>query len=261
MNKENQIENEVPRQVDTDQPKVKRKNKSRFPPFAVAKAQALDLQMPSSYAYKAWHKKNKIKYLPRFPDRVYREWVSWNDYLGTNNEYKGEHRKKVRPYWEAVTWAQQICKDNQLSTVEDYKIWAKENKDKLPADIPLHPDGKYVKEWEGWGIWLGNTVKAKVEVAKQELGLIAICSMQRLSLPGNSYSIIESEGEGEIIDAFNRDMSLRMVKCYNLPKQDRELVYSLLNKHGRNNGDFWFIPNVSNLIFELDQMLIVYRRK
>lgn len=232
---------------------------SKYPPYPQARATAIDLQLASASKYREWHRMNKIKYLPCFPERVYLdEWAGWNDFLGNQNIFKGEVKQDVRPYWDAVKWSQEFASLHSLDTIQDWNTYWKEHKDDLPKDIPLNPDAKYM-EWVNWGVWLGTDVRGRLLAAKTDTALLCICSRHSLSVPGNKFAIIQAEkGESELRSTLSRDKELRVVKCYRMENEYKEQVLAVINKWGRNEGDGWFVPNINNVLFELDQLLVPF---
>lgn len=240
---------------------IPKKRKSRYQPYAQARATALDLQLNSRSAYVKWHTETKCQYLPRYPERVYKEWVSWNDWLGTANVFKGDRQKPVRPMWEAVKWSQEFAGVHNISTMSEWLAYWKEHEDELPADIPARPDTRYV-EWSqiGWKGWLGTDVRGRLLAAKQSTGLFAICSHHNLRMPGNKYALIQAEkGEAEFLQILRSEPDLRTVRCYKIDNELKEKVLETINLYGRDEGDGWFIPNVNDVLFELDQILTIYR--
>jgi hypothetical protein len=237
------------------------KRKSKYPPYSQARASALDLQLNSRADYIKWHKDTKCQYLPRYPERVYKEFVSWNDWLGTANVFKGDVVKPARPFWDAVKWAQDHAAVHKLDTMADWLLWVKEHEEELPTDIPPRPDTRYT-EWSqiGWKGWLGTDVRGRLAAAKQSTALFAICSHHNLRMPGNKFALIQAEqGEAQLLNILKQAGDLRVVRCYKMDNELKEKVHELLAQYGRDEGDGWFIPNVNNVLFELDGMLQVYR--
>lgn len=245
-------------------PKAKRK--SSYPDYSTAKAQAIDLQLESSSKYRDYIKKNKIKYLPAYPERVYKDWISWNDYLGTNNKFMGESKKVVRPWWDAVKWAQEFCTLHNMDTGDQWLAWVKDHKEELPSDIPAHPDSKY-PEWDGWKTWLGTDVRGRLAAAKASTALLCICSKHSLHVPGNVFQVIQAErGMSELRSMLVRDQELRVVRCYRMDNDYKEEVMRVVSSHmsresadGSIAYDGWYCSNVNGLLMDLDLMLVPYR--
>jgi hypothetical protein len=102
-----------------------------------------------------WYNKTKNNILPdyisRNPVEVYknRGWVSWIDFLGTNNTY--DNNVNYLTYDDAKL----IIKDYELKTIVDYKNVVKN--DSIPHNIPNRPERYYKNRgWLGWGDFLGS---------------------------------------------------------------------------------------------------------
>lgn len=243
--------------------------KSKYPPYEQAKKMALELHLNSRSDYIKWHTDTKCEYLPRYPERAYADkgWESWNEWLGTANVFLGNVQAPVRPFWEAVKWSQEHCLLHDLNTMNEWLSYWEEHKDELPSDIPLRPDQRYV-EWQqlGWKGWLGTDVRGKLAAAKQSTALFAICSFHSLSKPGNVYAIVNAEkGEVELLSILARARELVPVRVYKMINDEKETVMNLVNKFRRDNKDDVFIPrddgrgifipDIGELLFELDMIL------
>ncbi len=238
------------------------KRKSKYPPYAQARATALDLQLNSRAEYIKWHTDNKITYIPRYPERVYKDWVSWNDYLGTANIFNGELKKKsYRPFWDAVKWAQEFCSLHKIDTANEWLLWVKEHGDELPSDIPNRPETQYA-EWDGWRTWCGTDVRGRIEAAKQNTALLCLASHHSLKIPGNVYAIINVEqGASELEQIFKDNPTLWYVRAYHMEKELQDQVMDLISKNGKEHIEGMWIENIGNLLFELDQLLRVWKPK
>lgn len=239
------------------------KRKSKYPPYDQARATALDLQLNSRQQYIKWHTDGNIQYLPRYPERVYKEWVSWNDYLGTANIFKGDlvNAKPLRPFWDAVKWTQEFAALHDINTMAEWLEYWRDHEDECPIDIPTRPDQRY-PEWQqiGWKGWLGTDVRGRIAAAKISTALFAICSHHNLRMPGNKYALIQAEqGEAQLVRILNDQRDLRCVRVYRMDNEFKDKVHEVLAQYGRDEGDGWFIPNVNNVVFELDAILEVYR--
>lgn len=134
-------------------------------PFEEAREVVRNEMLHSRGAFEHWHDREKPKTIPRFPYRVYtKEWITWNDFLGTNNEFK-KGVKSWRPMNEAIHFAHGL----QLKTQRDWLDYCRDHAENFPEDIPKRPDVVYDK-WVSWNHWLGNkpveAIQAKVEAAK-----------------------------------------------------------------------------------------------
>lgn len=156
----------------TTQEKNKKGKKGRpkntnYLPWEEAKAFIHSEMIPSRNKFFEWWERNKPKTIPRFPYRVYKEFTTWNDFLGNENEFGSRQNTKWRPFDEAVRWAHTLG----LKTQKEWMEFARD-KEILPKDIPARPDLVY-DEWRSWGYWLGNSPTEAV-IAKQETRKVAI---------------------------------------------------------------------------------------
>jgi phage tail protein X len=235
------------------------KRKSKYPPLHQARATALDLQINSRADYIKWHTDNNITYLPRYPERVYKDWVSWNDYLGTANIFNGELKKKhYRPFWEAVKWSQEFCTLHQIDTAVEWMKYYKEHTDEMPIDIPGRPETIY-DEWDGWKTWTGTDVRGRIASAKMDTALLCLANYNSLRMPGNVYAIIHANGGiAELQGVFKENSDLRYCRAYHMENDVKDIVLDLIAKHGTETPDGMFFANVNDVLFELDGMLRVF---
>lgn len=96
---------------------------------------------------------DKPKYIPSNPKEVYlkRGWISWGDFLGTNNKY--DNNVRYSSYEEAKKWVQKNIK-NIDSSIKWRQYVLKNN---IPENIPRKPQRYYLKRgWISWGDFLGT---------------------------------------------------------------------------------------------------------
>lgn len=235
---------------------------SHFPPFSTARQAALDLQLQSRAGYIEWHKQNNPKYLPRYPNRVYKEFTSWNDWLGTQNTFSPNHKRNWRPYWEAVKFIQQVAADNDLNTMEDWINYCKKDGVVIPDDIPKRPDVTY-PEWvgNGWKTWLGVDIRSRLKTAKINTHIFAICSYWNLSVPRNVYAFVHAPtGVSEMKQKIDHVKDLVVYRAYHWEPELSDQIHSLFKHFVRDEGDGkMYVPDLNGLVFELDMILEVYK--
>jgi len=91
----------------------------------------------------------KPDYIPYKPERAYRgKWINLGDWLGTGTI--ANQNRKYRSFNEALKFVHSLNLKGQLEWRERFK------QQKIPSDIPSHPDRAYEKNWKGWGHWLGT---------------------------------------------------------------------------------------------------------
>lgn len=116
--------------------------------------------IPSRGKFREWYERNKPKTIPPFPYRVYKEWISWNDFLGNENKFNEKIGTKWRPLLDATIEVHKLGLHTQTQWMEFAKT------DQLPEDIPARPDLVY-DDWRSWSHWLGNRPVEAIEI-KQE---------------------------------------------------------------------------------------------
>lgn len=181
--------------------KVGRKNNPNFLPFAEARAFIQDEMLPSSGAYKEWWNKNKPKALPPYPYRVYKEWVSWNDFLGTNNKFQEPHQQSWRTLDEAIVFVHKLGFKSQA----EWMTYAREGE--KPKDIPARPDIVYNK-WRSWNHWLGNKPQQAIEAKKEAQKTRLFYIIQYKDVPSNVFSFgVEDGGISGLKDRWEYEKS------------------------------------------------------
>jgi hypothetical protein len=232
---------------------------TKFPPFITARQHALELAFQSKGDYIKWHKENNPQYLPRYPNRVYKEFVSWNDFLGTQNFFAANKPGVYRPYWEAVKWSQANAALYNIDTGKQWVEWCHANKGGLlPKDIPQSPEVVYLEfKGNGWEVWLGQNVRAKMKAIGVQTHLFAICSHENLSIPGNYYTILHAkQGEAELKEKLALHKDMKLYRAYKWDESIAEEVTKLIDSFSKDMGEGKiFIPNLNSLLFELDCML------
>lgn len=216
--------------------------------------------IPSRGKFFEWYDRNKPKAIPRFPYRVYTaEWISWNDFLGTDNKFNEKVGRTWRPLEEATVWAHSL----KLGAYAEWMTFCKEQKDKLPADIPARPDLVYDK-WRSWNHWLGNKPAEAVE-AKQQAQRSAIYYIIRENdVAENIFSFgVESGGISALRDKWERDKFI-VVKMfwYDGTKGNviRQIVEAFSTPYMSNEKQR-ITPNVFEMIWHLQVHLDTVTQK
>lgn len=140
-------------------------------PFEWLKAfvQAMGIQSRSEY----WAAREYFKWgdwVPKVPNRTYKEWQGWNDFLNTTNVFvsKSLDPSYYRDYWSAVRYMRSL----NLQSIKEWKDYL--DSGQLPLDIPENPRVVYKEHWRGFKEFLGFG-SAKIKVAdyeKQEFWVI-----------------------------------------------------------------------------------------
>lgn len=237
---------------------------SKFAPFSTARQAALELSLSSRAAYIKWHKEHNPAYLPRYPNRVYKEFTSWNDWLGTQNVFapNKDNIKNVRPYWEAVKWAQKLAADHDIDTQQGWFDHIKKEGYKLPPDIPARPDTTYEEfVGNGWNTWLGKDIRGRLKAANVNTHIFAICSYWTLSVPRNYYAFVHAPtGVAEMKAKIDHVKDLVVYRAYYWEPELQDQINELFKRFSRDEGDGkMFVPELNSLLFELDMILERWR--
>jgi hypothetical protein len=109
-------------------------------PFNEARVFARSLGFSNRREWNVWRKSSARPLdIPTDPGRVYAEWVSWSDWLGTG----------WRPFAEAREFARSL----KLKSRKEWNVWSSNSN--RPLDIPGCPRTAY-PEFLGFGDWLGT---------------------------------------------------------------------------------------------------------
>ena len=140
-------------------------------PFEWLKAfvQAMGIQSRSEY----WAAREYFKWgdwAPKVPNRTYKEWQGWNDFLNTTNVFVSKSLDPVyyRDYWSAVRYMRGL----NLQSIKEWKDFL--DSGQLPIDIPENPRVVYKEHWRGFKEFLGfGTARVKVaDYEKQEFWIV-----------------------------------------------------------------------------------------
>lgn len=166
---------------DTAGAKQRQPRASRFLPWEEAKAFVRDERIPSRGKYDDWWKKHTPAVIPRYPYRVYKEWTTWNDFLGNENAFNSKSMVKWRLLREAIHHVHTL-------KIPSYNAWMDYVKtNQLPPDIPNRPDLVY-KDWRSWNHWLGNKVISVVEAKQEAQHTTLFFIIQEDDVPGNVFT-------------------------------------------------------------------------
>ena len=189
------------------------------------------------------------------PQRVYKEWTTWGEFLGTNNTFQIYEKGSYRPYWEAVRWAQKTCKEHGLTRSLDWLHYYDEHEADIPKDIPKNAHYHYKDApWMGWAVWLGSKTEAVVMSAREEVAVFAICN-QSWSSANVIRVVIASDGMEHLKEKMEAD-NLTPVNVYKLEQGRAEECNSILHACGKVQHDGTFIiQDMNSLLFEFGNIL------
>jgi superfamily II DNA or RNA helicase len=204
---------------------------------------------------------NKPCDIPSKPNITYsKEWISWNDWLGTNNVSNWEVSKQFFSLKEAKFWLETNCK-KMITSQSKYNNWVKNKIEGLPpkpSQMPSAPWQTYSRDpnWKGLGDFLGTGTIASRDLkyisyqkAKQKLKKFALSSREQyyewyrdvypslksedFILPKNCHSTYKKEWEGwNIFLSNNNPYGKKNVEWMSFTKA-RKFVRSLKLKSGQ----------------------------
>ena len=211
--------------------------------------------------YTDWHKANKPKKIPRFPNRAYEDlWEGWNDFLGNDNSFDNTP-KPYRPFAEGMAWAHRLGLKGQQEWLE----YVRNNREGIPDDIPTRPDVVY-DDWLSWMHWLGNRPQEKVEAAqqveKQSSIFYCIQEKQYKTEASNIFTFgIERGGVSALKENWElTNKSFYVVRMFHFDSAEMEAVQSIIQRqttghYGSNKVRI--TPNVNQLLYDIGNLLMV----
>jgi hypothetical protein len=194
-----------------------------------------------------------------YPWRVYEEWTTWGELLGTDNEFvpfmkwKEMRKKTWRTYWESARWIQQQKYNSAREFTESY------NRGEIPADIPKSPhqvyDEKYEGGWQGWKNFLGKNIQSKIQLAQEINNMQKLFAITAISgYPNNYFRIINApEGENDL----SQKVNVTAFRVYEYDEDNQKELGRIISQVASSQGgDTYLCNNMNNLFFELDSVFI-----
>jgi hypothetical protein len=123
-------------------------SKRTFRSFAAARAYVRKQGFRDEKAWRAWCAAGKRPAdIPALPYRIYRGrgWVSWGDFLGTDNVHPGRVRRRSFAAMRAFVRRLGLCSKGEYRRAKRDGV--------VPKDILLHVEEH--AEWKGWADFLG----------------------------------------------------------------------------------------------------------
>ncbi len=115
--------------------------------FTEARRLVRTLDLKNARDYFKWWAKIRPSYLPVTPQRAYKEWVDWYDFLGT----LGIGSSRMSKHYLSFCDAKEKVQGLNLQSPKCYKAWWKLNK---PKSLPSSPDRVYI-QWISWDHFMG----------------------------------------------------------------------------------------------------------
>ena len=216
-------------------------------PYYQAKYYARTVQLTSRSKWLEWHREQGPKTIPRHPDRVYEEWETWGEFLGTDNVPIPQIKRNWRPYNELIKYVHKL----ELSSEPEWRKWI--SSDGRPDDIPKWPERVY-NEWGGWPEFLGYDLAGRLKGRTVETNALYI--VHELGMPDNVFIIGVDEGGKSSIIAKQQKSGFRIVKIYKYDPETANHVKLILSRQTSPwNDTQLLVSNVHQLVFELDGIL------
>lgn len=236
-------------------------SKKRSIPFEQARDFIQSQCIGSRKQYTTWHKANKPKKIPRYPNRAYgEEWQGWNDFLGTNNKFDNTKRK-YRPIAEAINWVHKLT----LSTEQEWLAYVRDENNTIPEDIPTRPDVVY-SDWLSWMHWLGNKPREKVEAQRQveQQSAIFYCIQENeyKSEGSNIFTFgIERGGVSALKDNWELShKNFRVIRMFQYDATKIEAVQQVIEHQTTGycgSTKIRITPNVSQVLWDISNHLMI----
>ncbi len=232
-----------------------RKSSGKYVSFTEARAFIRGELIQSRTKYFEWWARNKPSDIPRFPYRIYaKEWVSWNDFLGNNNNSFGHHNvAKWRPYDEAMMFV-------HLLEIESYTKWLEYCKSgNLPSDIPSRPDLVYTTRWRTWNHWLGNRATEAIDAKREAEGRTQVYFIvHETGTPENVLTFgIEPSGVSGFKARWERD-NFNIIRIFWYDRNEAEYINKVVNHFSSvylGEDRQRIVPNFWEIVYYLEQRL------
>lgn len=218
------------------------KRTSKYLPFEEAREFVRSEQIPSRSKYDEWWQTNKPKTIPRWPYRVYdKQWTTWNDFLGTNNEFTARKASNWLSHDEAVEFVHKLKLENQQQWMEYTKSGEK------PANIPARPDLVYTKVWRGWSYWLGRDAAKQLEFQQRIQASPVYFIIHERDYPSNVYTFgIENRGLASIKRRYEAT-KCDIIKMYWYKPEEADFVDRVVQTLSTPFGDYSQTRLVQNI--------------
>lgn len=235
---------------------MQRRNRFRWLTYAQASSIVREnVSITSQKSYWDWHDCARPSNIPKMPHRVYKEWTTWGEYVGSTNQFGLYEKGSYRPYWEGVRWAQRVCIENKLTRSLDWLHYYDAHEADIPKDIPKNAHYHYKGDWMGWATWLGIDIESKVLSERQEISVFGLCTQSWT--PSNVLRIVVAKDGLEELKELVADQQLTCVKRYRYEVDLAPMMQSVLNDCGSYQSDgTYIIRDMNGLLFEFDNSLL-----
>jgi hypothetical protein len=233
----------------------------RWMSYRAAQFTVQDYGIKSARQYRKWWMRVKPKCLPKIPDKVYPEWVSWPEFLGTEHEEFTYEGKDFIQFWDAV----KVLAPMKIQSREEYAALAKNGK--IPENIPRSPHryAGYANDWKGWNLFLSKERHVSTDRSNVRRRLRRASDIKTLMI----FHDITDQPNVFIIKVFmtNRDREdflanargIRYMRGYLWDNKYLNYVNQLLRQIANGmGGDKFLIQNLNAFVFELEAFLMPY---
>ncbi len=234
-----------------DKTKPKRGRKRLNYEFEQARDMVRREGLPSRLTYYKWYAHNNPARLPKRPDRAYKkEFISWNDYLGSSNKFPTYFHKNFVSFEKAREYAI----TSNINTAEE---WIKQGKEgRLPDNIPHRPDyyyvtspkGKKLGEWQTWKHFFGRTddIIANIERTQKFADVLIIYPLEEL----NIYRFMSLKTTRDKLTALLKKHNIFPLRIYSITFPWEPLIENA-NITLYDPG-IYRIPNINEILYVLD---------
>lgn len=205
--------------------------------FKKARTFVRSLKLENNMAWREYMKsKRRLKGLPSAPDKTYKEWISWGDWLGTGavGVYEFWPFKKARAYVRSL----------KLKPGE----WQEYSDTRRPSYIPAAPRGFY-KEFTSQADWMGyddpfKTKEEHLEIAKW------LAKRNKGKLPPQCWMM--KHGHKDLVSMLHRHQSwfaerLSQEKAQHSTEHWVAVARDMVKKRGHIPGSKWLARNLSGM--------------
>ena len=199
--------------------------------------------------YINWHELRKPPNIPRYPNRVYKDWPGWNVLLNNNNIFRSRNAHLYVSFKECLLYARR----SPISTVTEWK----EYKDH-PPNIPRCPDLYYRgRGFLGWKHFLGTGTHKSIYKAETARMLEERPILMFVVPPGNPPNVIKAVIYPTVDDCkkYLNNTNSAFLRAFYLEKgyDWKSVVLAYGSDYG--NGEY-LVNNVNGMLFDIDLEMV-----
>lgn len=234
--------------------KIGRKPKDWIP-FPDAREIIRKEQIHSQKAWARWWNLNQPPRIPKYPNRTYKDFVSWNDWLGNNNTFNGNSpQKRWRSYQEATVFARSI----KVYSQQEWLQWIADNENSFPTDIPRRPETHY-KDWISWFHFLGKHPSERLKDLQEEQDPTIFYVYHEDADAPNVFRVgIDPKGPGGILDKWKIEPTFRVIRMFRYHKRHGTDITETLKRYSTpqwGEENVRIVPNLPELLWALSSIM------